>query len=472
MTSIPALSAWPGLPAVAPASATAAAAPGEAADFSGTLGRAADARSPRVATPEAGRTAGRGAVAPSSSARVRSSGAGDPSAPDAVDAGGNRATAPDTPASDDDVADADWPALLPGLDWAAGAGAAHLLGVADRLEARGRASPQALDALRAAAAARAGRMVGTGPGAVGAADTQPPPDTAVPSVPGDTAPAADGANPVNPAAAAAAGGALLAGTAGMTEATNTDNARPAVGTEPPHGPAAGHAPLPPLPDTASPAARAAHAARDARLGVAGPIGEAAAATKSGADAAGEAAAAPAPAAASAPGSAAAVPFAWPASATPPAGTAPNAGASLSAGWIGELPAKLGSAEFAPALGSTLVTLVRDGIEQAQLRLNPADMGPITVQIRIDGTQAQIDFAAAQAATRDALQDAVPALAGALREAGLTLAGGGVFERPRDPQSEPPRGAAGGGAGPRDEAMPAGVAPPGIRRSQGAVDLYA
>ncbi len=131
---------------------------------------------------------------------------------------------------------------------------------------------------------------------------------------------------------------------------------------------------------------------------------------------------------------------------------------MSAGWIGELPAKLGSAEFAPALGSTLVTLVRDGI--------------ITVQIRIDGTQAQIDFAAAQAATRDALQDAVPALAGALREAGLTLAGGGVFERPRDPQSEPPRGAAGGGAGPRDEAMPAGVAPPGIRRSQGAVDLYA
>ena len=38
----------------------------------------------------------------------------------------------------------------------------------------------------------------------------------------------------------------------------------------------------------------------------------------------------------------------------------------------ELPALATSADFAPALGAQLVTWVRDGIEQAHLRLHPAD----------------------------------------------------------------------------------------------------
>ena len=39
------------------------------------------------------------------------------------------------------------------------------------------------------------------------------------------------------------------------------------------------------------------------------------------------------------------------------------------------------AEFAPALGAQLSVLVRDGVEHAQLQLNPAEMGPIEVQHR-------------------------------------------------------------------------------------------
>ena len=80
-------------------------------------------------------------------------------------------------------------------------------------------------------------------------------------------------------------------------------------------------------------------------------------------------------------------------------------------------------------------MVRDGIEHAQLKLNPAEMGPIEVRISLDGTQAQVDFSAAHAATRQALQDAVPALAGALRENGLTLTGGGVFEQAREQRGD-------------------------------------
>ena len=135
----------------------------------------------------------------------------------------------------------------------------------------------------------------------------------------------------------------------------------------------------------------------------------------------------------------------------------------------------GAREFAPALGAQLAVLVRDGIEHAQLRLNPAELGPIDVRITLDGTQAQVDFAAAHAGTRQALQEAVPVLAGALRESGLTLSGGGVFEQPREPRGEArpdgPRGAAAADAGARDSA-PASSVLPRLPRARGVVDLYA
>jgi hypothetical protein len=44
---------------------------------------------------------------------------------------------------------------------------------------------------------------------------------------------------------------------------------------------------------------------------------------------------------------------------------------------------------------------------------------------MDGTQARIDFGADVAATRQAIEAGLPELASALRDAGYTLAGGGV-----------------------------------------------
>jgi flagellar hook-length control protein FliK len=141
----------------------------------------------------------------------------------------------------------------------------------------------------------------------------------------------------------------------------------------------------------------------------------------------------------------------------------------------ELKAPVGSHEFAPALGSQLSVMVRNGVEHAQLKLNPAEMGPIEVRISLDGTQAQVDFSAANAATRQALQEAVPALASALRESGLTLSGGGVFEQAREQRGDPrqdgarPRGDSPGGA----PALAAGAAPAArATRARGVVDLYA
>jgi flagellar hook-length control protein FliK len=90
----------------------------------------------------------------------------------------------------------------------------------------------------------------------------------------------------------------------------------------------------------------------------------------------------------------------------------------------------GSREFAALTSQQITVFAANGVEQAQLQLNPAQMGPVTVQIQLTGDQAQVHLAAEHAFTRQALEQAMPELASSLRDAGLTLTGGGVFEQPR------------------------------------------
>ncbi len=134
--------------------------------------------------------------------------------------------------------------------------------------------------------------------------------------------------------------------------------------------------------------------------------------------------------------------------------------------------------FAPELGARVSLLAVDGVQQAQLQLNPADMGPVTVQITVDGSQAQVSFHAAQAETRQALEQSLPDLAAALQGQGLTLAGGGVFQQAsHDASHEGERDGDGGtardsrGGGDRVGAAATPGAPP-ARRSVGLLDTFA
>jgi flagellar hook-length control protein FliK len=145
-----------------------------------------------------------------------------------------------------------------------------------------------------------------------------------------------------------------------------------------------------------------------------------------------------------------------------------------------LSAAVGSADFAPALGVQVSLLVAEGVQQAELHLNPAEMGPVTVQIALDGQQAQVHFQAEHASTRDALQDSLPTLASALNDAGFTLTGGGVSQQQSSRQDgQPgardglPGGSAstgGGAASTGAEAEP--TARPVVFTGRGLVDLVA
>jgi flagellar hook-length control protein FliK len=148
-------------------------------------------------------------------------------------------------------------------------------------------------------------------------------------------------------------------------------------------------------------------------------------------------------------------------------------------YAAQIAAPVGSPDFAPGLSAHLTVMVREGLHEARLQLNPAEMGPITVQIQVEGTAAQVTMAAEQAPTRQALEQAMPTLAGSLRDAGLTLTGGGVFEQaPSNAQQQQQRpdgtpARRGGGAGGEDDALAATARPAGRASShRGVVDLYA
>jgi flagellar hook-length control protein FliK len=137
------------------------------------------------------------------------------------------------------------------------------------------------------------------------------------------------------------------------------------------------------------------------------------------------------------------------------------------------------AAFAPALGAQVALWVKDGVQEARLHLHPAELGPVSVQIALDGQAAHIDFTAAVAATRDSIEQSLPALAAALREAGFTLAGGGVFggrsgandsgrDRTSDGRGHGTRGTAAIGAEGSGEA----VAATPRRWGRSLVDVYA
>lgn len=154
------------------------------------------------------------------------------------------------------------------------------------------------------------------------------------------------------------------------------------------------------------------------------------------------------------------------------------GVSASAPAEARIAATPGSADFATQLGVQLSTFVREGIQHARLELHPTELGPVTVQIQLDGNAAQVNLSAEQAPTRAALEQALPQLAGSLREAGLTLTGGGVFEQPRQPQAEGRGdGSTRDGGTPRSERDSAGresvtTQPLAAPRRRGVVDLVA
>jgi flagellar hook-length control protein FliK len=145
-------------------------------------------------------------------------------------------------------------------------------------------------------------------------------------------------------------------------------------------------------------------------------------------------------------------------------TPPSATASVST--------PLTDADFHEALGLQVSLLARDGIQQAELRLNPADMGPVSVQITMNGDQARVDFGADLAQTRQIIEAGWAELAASLQEAGFTLSGGGVSEHARNRQEPAELSSRGADRRATAEDAPVVAVVAARPRAGAALDLYA
>lgn len=85
-----------------------------------------------------------------------------------------------------------------------------------------------------------------------------------------------------------------------------------------------------------------------------------------------------------------------------------------------LNAQLGSDEWQQALSQQIVMFSRNGQQNAELRLHPADLGAIQISLKLDNDQAQINMASSHSHVRAALEAALPQLRTALAESGINL----------------------------------------------------
>ncbi|NNL53735.1 MAG: hypothetical protein HKP32_01130, partial [Woeseia sp.] len=81
-----------------------------------------------------------------------------------------------------------------------------------------------------------------------------------------------------------------------------------------------------------------------------------------------------------------------------------------------------------ALSERVAVLAGQKITSADIRLNPAELGPLRVEIKVDDGNAQVHFVAQHAVTRDAIEQALPRLRELLAAEGLNLTGADVSEQ--------------------------------------------
>lgn len=139
-----------------------------------------------------------------------------------------------------------------------------------------------------------------------------------------------------------------------------------------------------------------------------------------------------------------------------------------------LTAAIGSADWQTDLGRQMVDMVTRGEQQVDLRLHPAELGPLSISLNLNDGTTQAQFQAAHASVRAAVEQALPQLREALATQGIALGQASVSDQssrqaaggqtPRDPQAQPSSAAVS-----RDEALPAHVQQVVLRSS--GVDLY-
>jgi len=94
-----------------------------------------------------------------------------------------------------------------------------------------------------------------------------------------------------------------------------------------------------------------------------------------------------------------------------------------------------SEAWGKVLSSRVIWTAKEGVQRAELKLNPANLRPVEVKLHIHNEQANVTFVAHHAATRDALEQALPRLRESFQDNGMNLADANVSDQASEQQSE-------------------------------------
>ncbi len=122
-----------------------------------------------------------------------------------------------------------------------------------------------------------------------------------------------------------------------------------------------------------------------------------------------------------------------------------AAAVQQAGDLVSIPVR--DAAWGEQIGERVLLMAGKQMTSAEIRLTPAELGPLRVQVTVDDGAANVTFQAQHAVTREAIEQALPRLRELLAENGLSLGEAsvgeqGVAEGQRDERSNPANAAPG------------------------------
>ncbi|MFP4273361.1 MAG: flagellar hook-length control protein FliK, partial [Halothiobacillaceae bacterium] len=152
--------------------------------------------------------------------------------------------------------------------------------------------------------------------------------------------------------------------------------------------------------------------------------------------------------------------------------------------LAPIPVAINHPRFAEAMGQRVTFMVSQNVQQARISLNPANMGPVSVQLEVRGDEAVVHMMAVQGATREALEAALPRLREMLGENGFSQVSVNVGQQGgqgmadsgasgNDGSEAGAAGAAAGGSGEQPgEADQSGLSVTEVKLGDRRLDLFA
>ncbi|WP_041510641.1 flagellar hook-length control protein FliK [Shewanella sp. cp20] len=100
-------------------------------------------------------------------------------------------------------------------------------------------------------------------------------------------------------------------------------------------------------------------------------------------------------------------------------------------------------KFSPVMRQQLVAMVSQGVQQAEIRLDPPELGHMMVRVQVQGDQTQVQFHVTQTQTRDLVEQAIPRLRELLAEQGMQLTDSNVSQGGKEQDGSGEQGEGGG-----------------------------